>query len=207
MRSNGARTRTPSDAELVARIAAGEERALGRLYDAYGAVAYSLACAMTGDRTTAEEVVVDAFADVVREARAFDASRPTVAAWLASLVRRRALAHRRAGGPAPGAGSERGAQRDEECAEGRAGRGTATAQHELGGRRAAARSALAALAEEERRVLELACFGGRATGEIAVVLGVPEERVRRLLRSALAGVRATLPSRAETFMDRVGTPV
>src|SRR5262245_7389193 len=40
-------TQTPSpDQTLVARLSAGDERALGELYDRYGGMAYSLACAI-----------------------------------------------------------------------------------------------------------------------------------------------------------------
>ena len=40
--------RSPSDAALIQRIASGDERALGVLYDRYGKIAYGLATAITG---------------------------------------------------------------------------------------------------------------------------------------------------------------
>jgi RNA polymerase sigma-70 factor, ECF subfamily len=65
---------------LVARMAAGDDRALGALYDAYGHVAYGLAFAITGTRATAESVVSDSFAEAWRTAS------------LTAIVRRKALA-------------------------------------------------------------------------------------------------------------------
>src|SRR5687768_5772824 len=51
-----------TDAELVARLASGEERALGELYDRHTAVAYGLARAIVRDPADAEEVVAECFA-------------------------------------------------------------------------------------------------------------------------------------------------
>ena len=68
-----------------------------------------------------------------------------------------------------------------------------------------ARNALAALADDERQVIELAYFGGRNVNEIADALNFSHRRIRTLLRSGLAGMRDVLSTRAATFEDRVGT--
>ncbi|HEY6222817.1 MAG TPA: hypothetical protein VIW26_03465, partial [Gemmatimonadales bacterium] len=49
------------DAQLVRRMAAGEDAALGDLYDRYGKMVYALALAIVREPADAEEVVVDAF--------------------------------------------------------------------------------------------------------------------------------------------------
>src|SRR5690349_716634 len=90
MPTHPAGVRSP-DSALVSRAAAGDERALGELYDRYGGMAFSLACAVVGEQADAEEVVADAFAQVWRSASGFDAARGSVAAWLATIVRTRAL--------------------------------------------------------------------------------------------------------------------
>src|SRR5687767_10645468 len=71
-----------TDAELVARLALGEERALGELYDRHSAVAYGLARAIMRDAADAEEVVADCFAQMWRTAATFDPARGSVAAWV-----------------------------------------------------------------------------------------------------------------------------
>ena len=64
-----------ADGELVARAAGGDERAIGQLYDRYGAVLYAVAYRIVGQRADAEEVVLDAFAQAWREAPRFEAGR------------------------------------------------------------------------------------------------------------------------------------
>jgi len=81
MPTHPAGVQTP-DSALVAQAAGGDERALGELYDRYGGMSFSLACAIVGEHADAEEVVADAFAQVWRSASGFDAARGSVAAWL-----------------------------------------------------------------------------------------------------------------------------
>ena len=79
------------DGQLVAEAARGEERAIGQLYDRYGAVLYAVAYRIVGQRADAEEVVLEAFAQAWREASRFEAGRGSVAGWLTMIARSRAL--------------------------------------------------------------------------------------------------------------------
>src|SRR5438094_1934974 len=86
-----ARPSPAADGELVARAAAGDERAIGQLYDRYGAVLFAVAYRIAGQRADAEEVVLEAFAQAWREAPRFEAGRGSVAGWLTTIARSRAL--------------------------------------------------------------------------------------------------------------------
>jgi RNA polymerase sigma-70 factor (ECF subfamily) len=174
-----------SDAALVARLAAGDALALGALHDAYGDVAYDLAFAITRDARTAEDVVEEAFVQTAREARALAAERGSVPGHILSLVRRHALAAMRAARGRPGglASSVLDA---------------AAPRPDDDWRRAAARRGLLGLPEAERRVLELAYFGGLSTAELAEALAEPEGIVRQRLRSGLHRLRAAAPGAATT---------
>src|SRR5690242_3853868 len=149
------------DRALVARMATGDERALGDLYDLHGSMTYALAVAIVRERADADEVVVDAFGQAWRTAPQFDPGRGTVAAWLATITRTRALDLVRARGRRARA-LERAAQSD---ADGLAAplAGSAVApdrsaeQHEASG---LVRRSLAELPEPQRRVIELAYFRG-----------------------------------------------
>jgi RNA polymerase sigma-70 factor (ECF subfamily) len=152
----------PSDEALVARVALGDGRALGTLYDRHGAVAYSLARAITGDDRAAEDVVARAFADVMREAGRYRESRSTVLAWMLAMVRRGALDSRR----------------DREPRDWTMGRDD--------GARATDLDALPALG---RRAIELAYFGGRSVRELAAELGLAERHALALIRSAMDALR------------------
>ncbi len=84
-------TAATADAALVARIAAGDERALGELYDRHGTMVYGLASAIVRDTADAEEVAADAFAQLWRSASEYEESRGSVASWLSTITRSRAL--------------------------------------------------------------------------------------------------------------------
>src|SRR6185436_1950314 len=61
-RSAGDVTRmSATDRELVARMGAGDESALGALYDRWSPVVHALACRILADRDEAEDVVEDTF--------------------------------------------------------------------------------------------------------------------------------------------------
>src|SRR5689334_24226260 len=79
------------DGELVAQAAGGDARAIGLLYDRYGAVLYAVAYRIVGQGADAAEVVVEAFAQAWRDAPRFEAGRGSVAGWLTTIARSRAL--------------------------------------------------------------------------------------------------------------------
>ena len=84
-----------ADEALLASMAAGEEAALGELYDRFGAAAYRMALRIVRDPGFAEDVVQEAFLCVWRTASTFDPSRRTAKGWLLMFVHRRAVAHPR----------------------------------------------------------------------------------------------------------------
>jgi RNA polymerase sigma-70 factor (ECF subfamily) len=156
-----------TDDALLARVAQGDENALGTLYDRYAQPAFSLAHAIAGDAAMAEDAVADAFADLWRNATA--APTVSVRSRLFSRVRASALkmAKRtarppRQTGPLRAAGS---------------GSGRFTVQ------------ATQPLTATERRVMELAFFDGCTVRQIALQLEESESDVIRALRSAMTSLR------------------
>lgn len=83
------------DAETVARLAGGDVRALGVLYDRFGESVYSLARSVCGD--AAEDVTREVFLAVRRHADRFDPARGSVATWVLTMARHRAVEARRRG--------------------------------------------------------------------------------------------------------------
>ena len=182
---------TPDHA-LVQRMAAGDERALGELYDRHGRAAYALACAIVGERADADEVVVDVFGQAWRAAAQFEPARGSVGGWLATIARTRALDLVRArgrrsraldraallsdGGFAAPVKAGEAADRDTERAE---------ARHLV-------TRALAGLPSPQRRAIELAYFGGLSQSEIATQLGEPLGTVKTRIRDGMAKLRTLL---------------
>lgn len=180
------------DRVFVDRMAAGDERALAALYDRQGATAYALALAIVGERADAEEVVVDAFGQMWRTAAQYDPARGSVLAWLATITRTRALDLVRARGRRARA-LERAAQtNDEGFATPIAAAGSPDRAPELAEARGLVRRSLEALSPPQRRVVELAYFGGLSHSEIAAELNEPLGTVKTRLRTALEKLRASL---------------
>ena len=76
---------------LIARIRSGDQQAMSELYDRYAKVVYSVGLRILQDATAAEDVLQDIFLQLWRNPDAFDASRGSLAAWLAVISRHRSI--------------------------------------------------------------------------------------------------------------------
>lgn len=185
-------TGVASDAELLARAARGDERAVGMVYDRYGQVMYAVAFRIVRQPGDAEEVVAEAFAQAWREASRFEAGRGSVAAWLTVMTRSRALDLVRAR-----TRRERitdTAQRSDP--EGTLGMGTPGASPdaavEARERERRVAEALADLSPPQRTAIELAFFEGLSHSEIAERLNEPLGTVKTRVRLGMQKLRESL---------------
>lgn len=172
--------------EALRRIQQGDAEALGVLYDLYGGLALGLARRVTGDETSAEDVVQEAFMAAWRYAARFDSGRGSVRAWLLTIVHNKAVdaVRRRVARderPLPDAAAEMFAsdERTDEMAERALDAGVV-------------RDALAAIPEDQRSVIELAYFAGLTYVEVAGRLGVPVGTVKSRMRLGLEKLRTAL---------------
>src|ERR1700753_620266 len=76
---------------LIVACAAGAGRAFRRLYDQESAKLYGLALRILRQPSAAADAVQDAFIQIWQKAGTFDPARGSARAWLASIVRYRAL--------------------------------------------------------------------------------------------------------------------
>ena len=168
------------------RLAGGDLGALDLLYEQYGAMAFSIAYRITGDRSAAEDVVQEAFVGAWRNAGRYADGRGTVRTWLLSIVHHRAIDAIRRRRPTV------------ELPETEAGLPAtltlpdAWREVELGLDRDAVRAAMASISAVQREAIELAYFGGLTQTEIAERTGVPLGTVKGRLRLGLQGLRAAL---------------
>ena len=181
------------DAPLVARLAAGDADALAVLYDRHGPTAFTLARAMVGGASDAEDVVAAVFAQLWQSAHRFDAARGSVTAWITTMTRSRALdllrAQRRRSRL-----HERAATAD---ADGFAvplggGGDTPDVDAERAELAVAVRESLTSLPPAQRRAIELAFFGGLSHSDIAAVLNEPLGTVKTRIRSGMLKLRDAL---------------
>jgi RNA polymerase sigma-70 factor (ECF subfamily) len=174
------------DADDLAQLAGGDESALGRLYDRYGALAYSVALRVVGDQTTAEDVTQEAFIRLWRHAASFEPSRGHVRAWLLRITHNLALneLRRRQARPVTVAARETtGAASPlaDQCVDDDPQANPATATW-LRERSSAIGRALAQVPEMQRRAIELAFFGGLTQAEVAAATGDPLGTVKSRMR-------------------------
>ena len=81
---------------LVRATAAGDTSAFGTLYMRTHGITFTSIVKITGDRSAAEELMVEVYHDVWRHASAYDAEKETVVGWIMNLARARALERQRA---------------------------------------------------------------------------------------------------------------
>lgn len=181
------------DSQLVSRMAAGEDTALGDLYDRYGRTLYALALAIVREPADAEEVVVDAFGQAWRSAATFDAGRGSVGAWLATIARSRALDTVRARGRRARAHERAALLSDEGVAAPIAAPGADPSRGvEYGEARRLVSQALAALPGPQRTAIELAYFEGLSQSEIAERLAEPLGTIKTRIRTGMEKLRGLL---------------
>lgn len=185
-------TASATDRSLLDRIAGQDEPALEQLYDRYSAVLYGTALRIAGERSDAEEIVLDTFAQAWREAGRFRSERGSVIAWLTMICRSRALDLVRARGRRlrlvdAASASEPGAF------PGMGGPGPLPSG-DLDGieRRTEVARALRELAPPQRQVIELAYYDGLSHSEIAARLGEPLGTVKTRVRLAMQKLRDAL---------------
>jgi RNA polymerase sigma-70 factor (ECF subfamily) len=179
------------DRELVLRLAQGDELAMRELVQRHGDMMFSLAVAILRDPADAQEACADAFLQTWRTAAQFDPLRGSVPGWLATITRSRALDRRRArtrrgaiGSPVLDTGRGNEPVTPPEDAPDRRTESTET--------RRLVEQAMTDLPEAQRRVIELAYFGGLSQSEIAEHLSIPLGTVKTRTLAAMKRLRDVL---------------
>jgi RNA polymerase sigma-70 factor, ECF subfamily len=164
-----------SDGELIARVGDGDASAFDLLYRRYSRPVFALALRRLGDRGRAEDAVQETFASIWRSAGSYRLERGPGAPWLYAVARNAIVDRRRTLGAPPAEAVEEasGEAGPDERAE---SSWTAWRVHR----------ALAELPEQERRLIELAYWGGLSQSEIAEFLDMPLGTVKTRTRSALS---------------------
>jgi RNA polymerase sigma-70 factor (ECF subfamily) len=184
--------RAAHDAELARALVAREPAALAALYDRYSSALFGLCRRILGDHAEAEEVLADVFWELWQRPERYDAARGTLWAFLLVLARSRAIDRRRV----RRAGGADDAVRLDDAAPGRgpvADPASSPFAHALlAEQRARIERALAGLAAEQRRAIELSFYDGLSHGEISAALGQPLGTVKGRIRQGLLRLRDAL---------------
>jgi RNA polymerase sigma-70 factor (ECF subfamily) len=181
---------SPSDVDLLRRIAGGDAQAVAELYDRHAGMLFALALRIVRDRAEAEDVLHDSFVLVGERARQYVPERGAVGAWLVTLVRNLSIDRTRRR-------ERRGSIARDVLAHDPEARAAATAPDPetavAGAReRERVRRALAKLPDAQRSTLEIAFYEGLTYAEIAEREGVPLGTIKSRAARALAALREAL---------------
>jgi len=176
------------DAQILQRIAAGDQAALGELYDRFSRPLFSVALRVLNDTTEAEDVLHDVFVTIWDKARDFEASRGHAFSWALTLTRNRAIDRVRS--------RKRRSEILTQAVPADLGYDEAAdakldSSHTLWikEKASAVRSAVATLPADQRQALELAYFGGLTQQQIAEKLAEPLGTIKARIRRALLKLR------------------
>ena len=185
--SRETRGRDQDWAALIKRVADGDQSALTELYDSTNRLVFGLVLRVVGDRATAEEVVLDVYTQVWRQAATYDTNRGAPLAWIMTIARTRGIDRLRSG-------KHEFLNKEPLESIGEARSATASPEENtvISERRIMVRSALDLLSAEQREVIELAYYSGLSHSEIALKLNQPLGTVKTRTRLGMMKLRDTL---------------
>ena len=185
----GAGREQSDDVVRIAGAARGDGGALAALYDRHARSVYSIALRVVGDEADAEEVVQEVFDQAWRQASRYDRARGTVAAWLVTMARTRAIDRLRARRARP---DRAGLEPDQ--AWSRLPAANPDPAEALDAERDVTRirQALQRLPLIQRVAIELAYFEGLTQTQIAARLEEPLGTVKTRIRVGLLKLRDAL---------------
>jgi RNA polymerase sigma-70 factor, ECF subfamily len=176
-----------ADEELMQLVAVNDADAFEVVLERHADAAFSLAYRICGKRSVAEDVAQESFLAVWRSGSRYDRTRGSVRTWALSIVHNRAVdALRSAGVHERRRATDDGLEESLEAPERTEGQAIDNAaSHEI-------RGALGDLPSEQRRVIELAYFGGFSQTEIASMLETPIGTIKGRMRLGLQKLRGHL---------------
>jgi len=154
-----------SDLEVLKQIANGDKRGLEMLYNRHSERTFKFLLRLTENRSAAEDLTHDVFLEVWKSAKRFE-GRSSVATWILSIARYKALDSRR--------------------------RQRTLTEHDLPGRAEPSpeatvmqasssdymRECLATLSQEHREIIDLVYYHERSVKEVSEILDIPEATVK-----------------------------
>ncbi|HST33406.1 MAG TPA: RNA polymerase sigma factor [Solirubrobacteraceae bacterium] len=176
-----------ADEELMERVADCDADAFEVVLERHADAAFSLAYRICGRRSVAEDIAQESFLALWRSGARYDRARGSVRTWTLGIVHNRAIdALRRSGTHDRRRASDEGIEETLEAPERTEDQAVENAvSSEI-------RGALGELPSDQRKVIELAYFGGFTHTEIASMLDTPVGTVKGRMRLGLQKLRSQL---------------
>ncbi len=175
-----------ADQALVLAVSRNDAGAMAAFYDRFSGLVMAVAMRMLRDRTDAEELAEDVFVELWRRSAHYEASRGSVATWIATITRSRGIDRLR----------KRQRQQAREWGDAATEQASVVddplASVALTEERSHVREHLDGLQLEQRQALELAYFEGLSHSEVATRLSRPLGTVKSHIRQGLIRLRGVL---------------
>ena len=175
--------------DLLARITKRERAAFEELYARYSNILYATAMKFLKEDADAQDVVQDVFIQIWDKAKLYDPAKGKPLTWALTMTRNRSIDRIRAI-------QRRTRLRDdfekETVADESAGIREALSGVDASERTQILRDAVARLSPEQRKVIDLAFFGGLTQSEIADRLGEPLGTIKARARRGLMKLKELL---------------
>ncbi len=175
------------DADLVARVANGDNVALAELYDRYSGLLLALSRRILTSGHDAEEVLQEVFLQAWNQASRYDRSRSSVSTWLVLITRSRSIDRLRSRQVFD---RTLGSLQQENQGKHTSPEGARSVLWEQ--RRQRLSTVLAELPDPQREVLEMAFFRGMTQSEIAASTDIPLGTVKTRTLLAMKKLRQAL---------------
>jgi RNA polymerase sigma-70 factor (ECF subfamily) len=182
-----AQLRALTDEALMERVDQADPVAFEVIFDRHGGAAFSLAYRMCGRRSAAEDVVQETFLSLWRRGGRYERARGSVRSWVLGAVHNKAIdsfRHQTATAACDVS--------DDETLKELVAPDLTDGEAERRAEARQIRGALGGLPTEQRRVIELAYFGGFSHSEIADMLELPAGTVKGRMRLGLIKLRLSL---------------
>ena len=175
--------------DLLARVAKRERAAFEQLYARYSNILYATAMKFLKQDADAQDVVQDVFIQIWDKAKLYDPTKGKPLTWALTMTRNRSIDRIRAI-------QRRTRLRDdfenETVADESAGVREALSEVDASEKSQILRDAVGRLSPEQRKVIELAFFGGLTQSEVADRLGEPLGTVKARARRGLMKLKESL---------------
>ncbi|WP_417511014.1 ECF RNA polymerase sigma factor SigK [Microbacterium sp.] len=173
-------------ADLLVRVASGDQRAFAELYDLLSSRVFGLILRVLVNRAQSEEVLQEVFLEIWQSAARFAPNKGQGRTWILTVAHRRAVDRVRA--------SQSSSDRDIRAGIRDIGvaHDSVAEQVELSIEGERVVSALSRLPESQREAIVLSYYGGYSQSEIAVLVGTPLGTIKTRMRDGLSRLRSEM---------------
>jgi RNA polymerase sigma-70 factor (ECF subfamily) len=176
----------PTQNELLARVAVGDQAAFAELYDQIAPRVLGLVRRLLRDHAQSEEVTQEIFLEIWQTATRYDPAKGGASTWIMTMAHRRAVDRVRASQASRDRDTKIGIRDYDAQYDNVSDTVQTRIEHER------VEKAMLRLTELQRQAVSLAYYGGYSHSEVANLLSVPIGTVKTRLRDGMIRLRDEL---------------